>query len=144
MFRTQPSRSSILDCPVGPRSYLVRGALDLLVLSVLHEQPLVAEEIADAIEIESAEALNVSPGHLHKALQRLSENGCIRERDSQSETRVAYRCTPKGRKIWEIEQMAWARLSGAVTQVVKKASPKPSLGKSRGRRAERIRIGLVH
>jgi len=113
-------------------------------MSVLHDKTLVAEEIADTIERRSAEALNVSPGHLHQALQRLSENGCIRERDFHSETRVAYQCTPKGRRIWEVEQMAWAKLYGAVTQVVKKASPMPNLGKSRGRRAGRIRITLVH
>ncbi len=107
----------------------MRGALDLLVLSVLHDEFLPPEEIAAVIERASEEALNVSPGHLYQALQRLLENGCIRKRDSHSGSCVAYQCTAKGRKFLRVEQTAWARLSEAVTQVVKWSSGSPASAK---------------
>jgi transcriptional regulator len=100
---------------------LVRGTLDLLVLKTLELGPRHGISVADRIRQTTAGTFEVSPGSLFPALHRLEQNGFIRGGWTQSAEgrRVkAYRLTAQGRRHLASEKREWARIVGAMTQVL--------------------------
>ena len=111
-----------IDCPVGPKSYLIRGSLDLLVLSVLSRRAMRCPAIAACIERRSRDHLCVVEAQLHRSLGLLRQKGWVSSLggwpdDEGGECR--YRLTAKGRKQLQGEAAAWHRLAGAVSAVVR-------------------------
>jgi transcriptional regulator len=100
---------------------LVRGTLDLMVLKTLEAMPRHGISVADRIRQTTSGTFDVSPGSLFPALHRLEQNGFIRGEWTQSAEgrRVkAYRLTAQGRRHLAAEKREWARVVGAMAQVL--------------------------
>ncbi len=113
-------RLSPQDCPFGPGSHLVRGAIEFVVLCVLQRGEMRADEIADAIGQFSRDELAVVEGQLHQALERLRLKGWVRARLALAPAggHSLHRLTAVGARQWAREKAAWLRVSRAVTTVV--------------------------
>jgi PadR family transcriptional regulator PadR len=100
---------------------LLQGTLDLLVLKSLQLEPQHGFAIAQRIQQLSSDVLRVEQGSLYPALYRLEEAGWIKADWGTSEnnrTAKYYALTRTGRRHLEAEEASWARLSGAVNQVL--------------------------
>jgi PadR family transcriptional regulator, regulatory protein PadR len=104
-----------------PKSDLLQGTLDLLVLKTLELEPMHGWGIAQRIQQISRDVLQVNQGSLYPALHRLEEQGWIRAKWAPSENnRQAkyYELTRLGRKQLTDETENWERLSTAVARVL--------------------------
>ncbi len=107
--------------PPKPKSELLQGTLDLLVLKTLELQPMHGWGIAQRIQQVSEDVLQVNQGSLYPALHRLEEQGWIRSNWAASENnRQAkyYELTRLGRKQLSDEREHWERLSSAVARIL--------------------------
>ena len=108
----------------APKSDLLQGTLDLLILKVAALGPLHGYAIAQRIQQISKEALQVQQGSLYPALHRLEERGQLRAEWKTTETgREAkfYSLTRAGRKQLDAEQLNWERLTQAIALVLRTA-----------------------
>lgn len=104
-----------------PKSDLLQGTLDLLVLKTLELRPIHGWGIAQRIQQVSENVLQVNQGSLYPALHRLEEQGWIRSNWAPSENnRMAkyYELTRLGRKQLADESANWERLSTAVGRIL--------------------------
>jgi len=100
---------------------LLQGTLDLIVLQLLHASPTNGYELAQRIQATTSDVLNVNAGSLYPALYRLEERGWISaDWGTSDNNRKAkyYALTRTGRRRLAAEEASWARLSGAVNQVL--------------------------
>ena len=100
---------------------LLQGTLDLLVLKALQLEPQHGFGIAQRIQQLSSDVLRIEQGSLYPALYRLEERGWISaDWGTSDNNRKAkyYELTRTGRRRLETEEASWARLSGAVNQVL--------------------------
>jgi PadR family transcriptional regulator, regulatory protein PadR len=108
--------------PTRPRSGLLQGTLDLLILRTLLYGPVHGHGIAKHIQRTSEDALLVDHGSLYPALHRLEKNGCISSKWEQTEhgrdTR-RYRLTAKGRRQLSVEESKWKTLARAMARMLK-------------------------
>ena len=103
-------------------SDLVQGTLDLLILKILALEPLHGWAISQRLTQVSANVLQVSDGSLYPALHKLEQEGWITAEWKTSELgRRAkfYSLTRPGRGQLEKQAADWARLSSAITDVVR-------------------------
>jgi PadR family transcriptional regulator, regulatory protein PadR len=106
---------------VGKPTELMRGTLDLLILKTLDRGPRHGISIADRIRQITSGTFEVKPGSLFPALHRLEQNRFIGGEWTQSAEgrRVkAYRLTAQGRRRLARERRQWARIVGAMAQVL--------------------------
>jgi PadR family transcriptional regulator, regulatory protein PadR len=104
-----------------PKTDLLQGTLDLLILKTLEPGPMHGWAIAQRILQVSENVLQVNQGSLYPALHRLEEQGWIDSRWGASENnRQAkfYELTRLGRKQLTEEKENWLRLSLAVARIV--------------------------
>ena len=103
---------------------LLQGTLDLLVLKTLGSGALHGYRIAQTIRELSDDVLRVEEGSLYPALYRMEQKGLIESEwgvsDNNRQAKF-YKLTRKGRREMEAEAASWARLSAAVTRVLKAA-----------------------
>lgn len=107
-----------------PKTDLLQGTLDMLILRVLSRGDMHGWGIADRIEQHSKKVLNVGEGSLYPALYRLQEQGWIESEWGVSENnRKAkfYRLTKTGRRQLEVETAAWERLTEAIAGIMRSA-----------------------
>jgi PadR family transcriptional regulator PadR len=109
---------------MSPRSELLRGTLEMLILQTLTTQPLHGYAIAQQIQRLSNDALNIEQGSLYPALERLLQQGWVTARWGESPTgRRAryYTITASGRqRLGEhIEEFDSALL--AINRVLRRA-----------------------
>jgi PadR family transcriptional regulator, regulatory protein PadR len=104
-----------------PKTDLLPGTLDMLVLKTLTRGHFHGYAIAQLIQQLSDDILRVEEGSLYPALQRLELNGWI-EGDwglSANNRRARfYRLTPEGRKQLNSEQERYRQLTGAIARVM--------------------------
>ena len=103
-------------------SDLVQGTLDLLILKILALEPLNGWAVGQRLRQVSNDVLQVSDGSLYPALHKLEHAGWIRSewRASENNRRAKfYSLTRPGRRYLEKETENWARLSAAISQVVR-------------------------
>lgn len=101
---------------------LVQGTLDLLLLKILALEPLNGWAIGQRLRQVSGEVLQVSDGSLYPALHKLEQGGWIKAewRASENNRRAKfYSLTRAGRRHLDAEAAKWARLSAAITHIVK-------------------------
>src|SRR3569833_2251504 len=102
------------------RAPIPPGTLDMLILkTVAAGRELHGFQIADAIERESREVLQVAEGSLSPALQRMLIRGWLTaERGRTAENRRAryYKLTPGGRKQLATEIEAYRLVSDAIAR----------------------------
>jgi transcriptional regulator len=104
-----------------PKSDLLQGTLDLLILKTLDLEPMHGWGISQRIQQVSDSVLQVNQGSLYPALHRLEEQGWIAASWQTSENnRQAkyYELTRRGRKQLVEEKDNWLRLSAAVGRIV--------------------------
>jgi len=104
-----------------PKSDLLQGTLDLLVLKTLALGPQHGWGISQRIQQISQDVLQVNQGSLYPALHRLEQQGWIAAGWGTSENnRQAkfYRLTRTGQRQLEAETENWERLSQAVARIL--------------------------
>ena len=100
---------------------LKKGSTELLLLSLLEEEPLHGYEIARRIESRSGGRLQFHVSSLYPILLRLDERGWIAGRWVEKEgerRRRFYRLTKKGVAALESQRRAWREYQLAVNLVV--------------------------
>jgi PadR family transcriptional regulator PadR len=104
-----------------PKSDLLQGTLDLLILKTLELEPMHGWGISQRIQQISESVLQVNQGSLYPALHRLEEQGWVTANWKASENnRQAkyYSLTKRGRDQLVEERANWLRLSAAVGRIV--------------------------
>ena len=107
---------------MDPKSDLLQGTLDVLILKIVALEPVHGYGIAQRIRQISKAVLQVQQGSLYPALHRLEKRGWLRAEWGEAETgREAkfYTLTKVGRKQLEAETANWDRLSEAVTMILR-------------------------
>jgi PadR family transcriptional regulator PadR len=107
---------------VSRPSDLVQGTLDLLILKILALEPLHGWAIGQRLRQVSDNILQVSDGSLYPALHKLEHEGWITSewKPSENNRRAKfYSLTRSGRRQLEREAESWARLSTAISHVVR-------------------------
>jgi transcriptional regulator len=101
---------------------LVQGTLDLLILKILALEPLNGWAISQRLKQVSGDVLQVSDGSLYPALHKLEQEGWIAAewKPSENHRRAKYySLTRLGRGKLNQESADWARLSAAISRVVR-------------------------
>ena len=104
-----------------PKTDLLQGTLDMLVLKTLELEPMHGWGIAQRILQVSGDVLRVEQGSLYPALHRLEMQGFIAAEWGLSENNRRaryYRLRPAGRKRLAAESDSWERVSGAIARVM--------------------------
>jgi len=104
-----------------PKSDLLQGTLDLMILRTLQRGPMHGWGISQRIQQLSEDVLQVNQGSLYPALHRLEQQGLIEaEWGSSENNRQAkfYQLTRDGRKHLADETRNWERISPAVARVI--------------------------
>jgi PadR family transcriptional regulator PadR len=104
------------------RIELLQGTLDLLILRTLLLGPTHGHAIAEAIEFNSNDVLQVEQGSLYPALHRLIKRRWIwvEEGTSENNRRAKfYRLTSKGRRQLAVETHKWDKLAGAIARILR-------------------------
>lgn len=101
---------------------LVQGTLDLLILKILALEPMHGWAISQRLKQLSTDVLQVSDGSLYPALHKLEQEGWISAewKPSENNRRAKYyKLTRLGQRQLQVEMGNWARLSAAITAVVR-------------------------
>jgi PadR family transcriptional regulator, regulatory protein PadR len=104
-----------------PKTDLLQGTLDLLILKVLILGPNHGWGISNRIRQMSREGLNASQGSLYPALHRLEVNGDVRSEMQPSENNRrarVYTITPAGRRRLESERASWEQFVLSMKRVL--------------------------
>jgi PadR family transcriptional regulator, regulatory protein PadR len=107
-----------------PKSDLLQGTLDMLILKVVALGPTHGYAIARRLQQMSQDVLQVQQGSLYPALHRLEKRGWVKADWAASDTgRDArfYTLTRLGRKQLEEQRENWNRLSAAITGILRTA-----------------------
>ena len=108
----------------SPRSDLLQGTLDMLILKVVALGPIHGYGIAQRLQQMSRAVLQVQQGSLYPALHRLEKRRWLKAQWAASDTgREArfYTLTAVGRKQLEEQRAYWDRLSAAISGVLSTA-----------------------
>jgi transcriptional regulator len=117
-------------CDEKERIEFLQGTLDMLVLRTLLPGRAHGHAIAQAIERNSDDVLQVEQGSLYPALHRLIRRGWIQAEEGLSENNRRakfYRLTAKGRKQLAIENSRWEKFAGAIARIMHPAEQKADL-----------------
>lgn len=110
---------------MAPRTGLMQGTLDLLILRALSVGPNHGLGIARRVQQITRGAFEVKPGSLFPALHRLEEQGWLSAEWGESENRRRakyYRLTKAGRKHIETETATWDRIAAAMASAIAETS----------------------
>jgi PadR family transcriptional regulator, regulatory protein PadR len=111
------------DAADVPKSELLKGTLDMLILNTLTARPLHGYAIAQQIEALSDERLRVEQGSLYPALVRLQKRGWVTSKWAESPTgRRAryYTLTAAGRRQLGEEISAFDATLLAINRVLRR------------------------
>jgi PadR family transcriptional regulator, regulatory protein PadR len=104
-----------------PKTDLLQGTLDLLLLRILVIGPNHGWGIANRIRQMSAEGLNASQGSLYPALHRLELGGDVRSEMTTSENNRRariYTITAAGKRRLEVERQSWEQFALSMQRVL--------------------------
>jgi PadR family transcriptional regulator PadR len=107
-----------------PRTDLLRGTLDLLMLQALSLEPNHGLGVARRVEQLTQGAFQVIPGSLFPALHRLEQKGWLEsEWGVSASNRKAkyYTLTTAGRRQLKAETKNWGRISVAIARALRPA-----------------------
>jgi PadR family transcriptional regulator PadR len=97
-----------------------KGSAELLILSLLEDQPRHGYEIGRLIDIRSGGTLHFHVASLYPLLYRLEKRGRIHgrwvEKSSQRRRRY-YRLTPAGQRVLETKRLQWQDFVEAVGRI---------------------------
>ncbi len=104
-----------------PKTELLQGTLDLIILKILTLGPNHGWGIANRIRQVSREGLNASQGSLYPALHRLELRGDVVSEMTVSENNRrarVYRLTSVGRRRLEAEAESWNRFALSIRRIL--------------------------
>jgi transcriptional regulator len=104
-----------------PKTDLLQGTLDLLILKILVLGPNHGWGISNRIRQISRDGLNASQGSLYPALHRLEVNGDVRSEMKPSENNRrarVYTITTAGRRRLDVETASWEQFSLAMRRIL--------------------------
>ncbi|MGD2114663.1 MAG: PadR family transcriptional regulator [Acidobacteriota bacterium] len=104
-----------------PKTDLLQGTLDMLILKTLALGPMHGWGMAQRIRPMSDDVLQVQQGSLYPSVHRLERRGWIKASWGTSENNRRakfYELTPAGERRLAEETESWERLSTAVTRVL--------------------------
>lgn len=97
-----------------------KGSAELLILSLLEDQPRHGYEIAKLIGVRSGGTLHFHVASLYPLLYRLERRDWIQgrwvEKPNQRRRRY-YRLTAEGQRVLELERKKWQEFAGAVGRI---------------------------
>ena len=105
-----------------PKSDLLQGTLDLLVLQALSPQPLHGLGVSNRIRQITNGTFDVKPGSLFPALHRMEEAGWLKSEWGESENNRRakyYSVTRAGRRQLERETEDWQRIAQAMMSALR-------------------------
>ncbi len=100
---------------------VLQGTLDMLILKALSLQSMHGWGVAQRIQQQSRDVLQLNQGSLYPALHRLEHRGWIASEWGVSEANRRakyYRLTRSGRKQLVAETESWRRFTGAVERIL--------------------------
>ncbi len=104
-----------------PKTDLLQGTLDLLILKILTLGPNHGWGVANRIRQMSREGLEASQGSLYPALHRLELRGDVESEMTVSENNRrarVYRLTPAGRKRLTEETASWEQFALSIKRIL--------------------------
>src|SRR6478736_1317813 len=108
----------------SPKTDLLQGTLDMLILKVAALGPIHGYALSKRIRQISQDVLQIQQGSLYPALHRLEERKWLqaewKEAESGREAKF-YALTKAGRKQLNVETLDWERLSDAVRLIMQAA-----------------------
>ena len=97
-----------------------KGSAELLILSLLENQPRHGYEIGKLIEVRSGGTLHFHVASLYPLLYRLEKRDWIQgrwvEKPNQRRRRY-YRLTAEGQRVLELQRKKWQEFAGAVGRI---------------------------
>ena len=99
---------------------LKKGSAELLILSLVEEQPRHGYDIGSLIEQRSGGVLRFNVASLYPLLYRLEKRGWIDGRwveKAGQRRRRYYRLTPAGRKVLAAQRSSWREFVEAINRV---------------------------
>jgi PadR family transcriptional regulator PadR len=108
------------ELPPAPDPEWKKGSAELLVLSLLEDQPRHGYDISKLIQLRSGGALRFHVTSLYPLLHRLEEQGWIDGRwveKADQRRRRYYQLTPQGRKALASKQKSWREFVHLVNRV---------------------------
>src|SRR5437764_14196153 len=107
---------------MAPKTDLLQGTLDLIVLKLLRGGPANGWDLTQSIQVVSKGALEVNYGSLYPALRRLEARGLIKGRWGTSENNRRarfYELTSAGLRELDTQRQAWERFSQALGLILR-------------------------
>jgi transcriptional regulator len=104
-----------------PRTDLLQGTLEMLVLKTLALEPMHGWGVAHRIQSMSRDVFLVAQGSLYPALVRMKRRGWVKTswRVTENNRRARYyELTAAGRAQLNVEQSAWNRASAAINDIM--------------------------
>ena len=99
---------------------LKKGSAELMILSLLEDQPRHGYDISKLIEQRSNGALSFRVASLYPLLYRLEKRGWIRGRwveKAGQRRRRYYRLTEQGQKVLSAQRRGWEAFVAAIRQI---------------------------
>lgn len=106
--------------PNPPDQEWKKGSAELLVLSLLEDQPRHGYDISKLIQIRSKGYLSFHVTSLYPLLHRLEKEGLIDGRwveKAEQRRRRYYNLTPEGRKVLRSKRKSWKDFVAIISQV---------------------------
>ena len=97
-----------------------KGSAELLILSLLEDQPRHGYEIAKLIEMRSGGTLHFHVASLYPLLYRLEKRSWIQGRwveKANQRRRRYYRLTSEGQRVLALQRKKWLEFAGAVGRI---------------------------
>ena len=99
---------------------LKKGSAELLILSLVEDQPRHGYDIGQLIELRSRGTLRFNVASLYPLLYRLEKRGWLRGRwveKAGQRRRRYYRLTPAGRKVLTKQREGWVEFVEAINRI---------------------------
>jgi transcriptional regulator len=106
--------------PTSPEQEWKKGSAELLVLSLLENQPRHGYDISKLIQIRSGGILRFHVTSLYPLLYRLEDRGWIASRwveKAEQRRRRYYSLTSEGRKVLRSQRKSWKEFVAAMSLV---------------------------
>ena len=100
---------------------LKKGSAELLILSLVEDQPRHGYDIGSLIEQRSRGVLRFNVASLYPLLYRLEKRGWIQGRwveKAGQRRRRYYRLTPDGKKVLAAQRVGWLEFVEAINRII--------------------------